>query len=267
MPKVSVIVPCYNSENYIHRCIDSLVYQTFEDIEILIIDNRSTDKTWKIAKEYERNFPDKIRALKLGTHFDGPGAGRNLGLKYARADYIGFADSDDYFEYDAFEKMYKKAIEEKCDLVYTASYDVKESECKMTRQLPTGSREEMLTIGSMVFWNKLIHKSLFKTVGMIPEDIVFEDLAYCPGLVSYAGKIGYIDEPLYYYIIREDSGVNTMDPERVLQNYLHILFLVFPQLQNYNIYILWVDSAHRFENSCCVLSKVLGQIIALYIYP
>lgn len=218
MPKVSIIVPCYNSEEYIHRCVDSLVYQTLEDIEILIVDNQSTDRTWEIAKSYEAYFPEKVKAFKLESHFNGPGAGRNCGLFYAQADFIGFADSDDYFEYDAFEKMYQKATEEGCDLVYAASFDVQGSDYHITRRLPTGSREEILTIGSMVFWNKLIHRSLFDLVGKIPEDLVFEDLAYCAGLVSYAKKIGYIDEPVYYYIIREDSGVNTMDPNRVLKS-------------------------------------------------
>lgn len=218
MPKVSIIVPCYNSEEYIHRCVDSLVYQTLEEIEILIVDNQSTDRTWEIVKSYEAYFPEKVKAFKLESHFNGPGAGRNCGLFYAQADFIGFADSDDYFEYDAFEKMYQKAIEEGCDLVYAASFDVQGSDYHITRRLPTGSREEILTIGSMVFWNKLIHRSLFELVGKIPEDLVFEDLAYCAGLVSYAKKIGYIDEPLYYYIIREDSGVNTMEPDRVLKS-------------------------------------------------
>ncbi len=217
-PKVSVIVPAYNAEEFLHRCIDSLVYQTLEEIEILIVDNQSTDNTWEIMKDYESNFPEKIRIFRLDIHTNGPGAGRNLGLEYAKAHFIGFADSDDYFEYDAFECMYQKAVNEKCDLIYITSYDVCGTDYKLTRNLPHGTREEILTIGSMVFWNKLVHKSLFEIVGKIPEDMVFEDLAYCTGLVSYAKKIGYIDEPLYYYIIREDSGVNTMNPDRVLKS-------------------------------------------------
>lgn len=218
IPKVSVIVPTYNAGEFLHRCIDSLIYQTLDEIEILIIDNCSTDNTWKIMKDYECRFPEKVRIFQLDTHTNGPGAGRNCGLEHARAEYIGFADSDDYFEYHALECMYQKAISENCDLIYVTSYDVRETDYKKTRNLPTGSREEILTIGSMVFWNKLVHKSLFEKVGKVPEDMVFEDLAYCTGLVSYAKKIGYIDEPLYYYVIREDSGVNTMDPERVLKS-------------------------------------------------
>lgn len=216
-PKVSIIVPIYNAEEFLHRCVDSLVYQTLEDLEILLVDNQSEDSSFEIMKEYVKRFPEKVYAYQLDKHYNGPGAGRNLGLKYAKADYIGFSDSDDYFEYNAMEKMYQKAITEDCDLVYCASYDVKEGKKKLTRNLPTGSREEILTIGSMVFWNKLFHKSLFEKKGKIPEDMVFEDLAYCPGIVSIANKIGYIDEPLYYYIIRENSGVNTLDPDRVLK--------------------------------------------------
>lgn len=215
--KVSVIVPVYNSEVYLRRCVDSLVYQTLEEIEILLVDNQSTDDSYDIMKCYAQNYPDKVRIFKLDEHYDGPGAGRNLGIKNARANYIGFADSDDFFEYDAFEKMYEKAITEDCDLIYCASYDVKDGEKRITRALPHGTREEILFLGSMVFWNKLIHKDLFVDMGDIPTDMVFEDMAYCSGVVSKAKKIGYIGEPLYYYIIREDSGVNTLDPERVLK--------------------------------------------------
>lgn len=217
-PVVSVIVPVYNAEAFLHRCLDSLVYQTLKEIEIIAVDNCSSDRTWDILNDYAAEFPNKIRIFKLEDHYDGPGAGRNKGLKEASAEYIGFADSDDYFEYHAFELMYNKAVSENCDMVYTASFDVKGSECKLTRALRENSKKEILTMGSMVFWNKLIHRSLFQLMGKIPEDIVFEDLAYCPGLISYATKIGYIDKPLYYYIIREDSGVNTLAPERVLKS-------------------------------------------------
>lgn len=217
-PKISVIVPVYNGEAFIHRCLDSLIYQTMEEIEIIVVDNKSTDRSWEILKEYQCHFPEKVRIFMLDKHSDGPGAGRNLGLKYAQADYIGFADIDDFFEYNAFELMYEKAISEECDLVYVASYDLKGKDLKITRTLPTGSREEILTIGSMVFWNKLIHKDLFEKAGKIPEGMVFEDLAYCSTLVSYAEKIGYISTPLYYYVIREDSGVNTLEPSRVLKS-------------------------------------------------
>lgn len=217
-PKISVIVPVYNGEEFIHRCLDSLVYQTMDDIEILIVDNQSTDRSWEILESYRKNFPDKIRIFMLEEHSGGPGAGRNLGLKYAQADYIGFADIDDYFEYNAFELMYSKVMTENCDMVYVASYDVKNNNLKVTRTLPTGSREEILTVGSMVFWNKLTHKDLFKIAGKVPEGMVFEDLAYCSTLVSYAKKISYISTPLYYYEIREDSGVNTLEPSRVLKS-------------------------------------------------
>lgn len=217
-PKVSVIVPVYNGEKFIHRCLDSLIYQTLSEIEIIAVDNQSTDNSWQVLKSYETHFPGKVRAFMLEEHSNGPGAGRNLGLKYAHADYIGFADVDDFFDYTAFELMYEKAVSDGCDLVYVGSYDVTDNNMKITRTLPTGTREEILTIGSMVFWNKLIHRKLFDIAGQIPEGMVFEDLAYCPILVSYAQNIGYIPKPLYYYIIREDSGVNTLNPDRVLMS-------------------------------------------------
>jgi hypothetical protein len=206
----------YNGAQWLHRCLDSLVYQTLGDIEVIAVDNCSDDSTMDIIDTYCEQFPKKVRGIRLDTFTAGPGAGRNVGLDQARGSYIAFIDADDYFAYDALAKMYEKAVSSYCDLVYVASYDVRGTSMKRTRCLKEGTKEEILVSGSMVFWNKLVHRDLLRQCGSVPEGMVFEDIAYCVGLVSYAKRIGYINEPLYYYVIREDSGVNTLEPSRVL---------------------------------------------------
>ena len=113
--KVSVIVPVYNSENYLRQCLDSLVYQTLNDIEIIAVNDGSTDNSAIILEEYALKFPDKIR--QFNQENKGQACARNFGLQQAKGEYIGFVDSDDSVALDLFEKMYQLARSEKADLV------------------------------------------------------------------------------------------------------------------------------------------------------
>lgn len=213
-PLITIIVPIYNGELFLKKCMDSLVYQTLENIEIIAVDNGSDDNTRALLDEYASRFPEKVT---VGTieHTNGPGGGRNYGLKRARADYIIFADCDDYFDYFAMEILYKKMISDDYDMVYCANYDVKNNILKKTRVLNNTDVDYVLRNGSMVFWNKLVKKELFERLGPVPEDIVFEDIAYVSSLICNSKKIGYVDTPLYYYVLRDDSGVNDLHSDRV----------------------------------------------------
>ena len=115
MIKVSIIVPAYNVEQYIEKCLQSLVNQTLEEIEIIVVNDGSTDKTKQKIQQFIDKYPQKMKC------YDKPNGGlsdaRNYGLPYAQGKYIGFIDSDDYVELNMFEEMYKKAEEEKSDMV------------------------------------------------------------------------------------------------------------------------------------------------------
>ena len=216
-PLITCIVPIYNGENWIRRCLDSLVYQSLENIEIIAVNNGSTDGTYEVLEQYHQAFPNKVFIGSI-EHTNGPGGGRNYGLAHARAPYIIFADADDYFDTTAFEELYNKAVEDDYDMVYCASYDVKGVHKRKTRTLKQTDKAYIQRYGSMVFWNKLIKRELFDKAGKVPEDIVFEDIAYVSTLISLAEKIAYIDKPLYYYILRDDSGVNDLSSERLLHS-------------------------------------------------
>ena len=112
MAKVSLVVPIYNSSKYLNKCIDSLVNQTLKDIEIILINDGSTDESEKVIKEYK----DK-RIKYISKKNEGIGKTRNRGIKEATGEYIAFVDSDDYLNEHFCEYMYKKAHADNCDLV------------------------------------------------------------------------------------------------------------------------------------------------------
>ena len=110
MVKVSIIVPVYNVEKYIDKCLQTLVNQTLEDIEIIIVNDGSTDNSEEIIKQYLQAYKNKIKYVIKEN--GGLSDARNYGMKYATGEFIAFLDSDDYVDVTIYEKMYKKAIEE-----------------------------------------------------------------------------------------------------------------------------------------------------------
>lgn len=118
MKKISVIIPCYNVAAYIDRCLMSIEAQTMgmEELEIICIDDASADSTWVHLRKWEQMYPENILLIqqKVNRRL---GAARNLGVRYASADWIAFVDADDWLEKDYFEKLYVPAAHYKCDVV------------------------------------------------------------------------------------------------------------------------------------------------------
>ena len=115
MVKVSVIVPVYNTEKYLRRCLDSLVNQTLDEIEIIVINDCSTDNSKEIIKEYKNKYKNIV--LIDNKVNKGIGYNRNMGIKKAKGKYISFVDSDDWVNETMYDKMYKKATDDNLDLV------------------------------------------------------------------------------------------------------------------------------------------------------
>ena len=118
--KISVIVPAYNVEKYLRRCLDSLVYQTYPHLEILVIDDGSTDGTRGIIEEYVSRFAGKV--FLYAQENAGQAAARNNGISYATGDYIGFVDADDFVSPRMYEYLVQEAEEKDCDLVTCGYY-------------------------------------------------------------------------------------------------------------------------------------------------
>lgn len=210
MPKVSVIVPVYNVENYIEKCLESLVNQTLDDIEIVVVNDGSTDNSEKIIKKYIERNNSKIKYVVKEN--GGLSDARNYGMMFATGDYIAFLDSDDYVDVTTYEKMYKKAIEEDCDFVecdFIWKYDKKEVKdygyCYK-------DKHEMLTNARVVAWNKLIKKELVDKLQIgFPKGLRYEDVEFFYKLLPYINKYGFVKEYLIYYVQRENSIVNTQN--------------------------------------------------------
>ena len=113
--KVSVIIPVYNVENYIEKCLESVINQTIDEIEIIVVNDGSTDLSKERINKYLNKYKDKIKYLEKEN--GGLSSARNYGMKFATGEYIAFLDGDDYIELDAYQKMYEKAKEENADMV------------------------------------------------------------------------------------------------------------------------------------------------------
>ena len=204
MPKVSIIVPVYNVEQYIDKCLNSLVNQTLQDIEFIIVNDGSTDKSKNIIFNYKEKYSDKI--LYLEKENGGLSDARNYGMKYAKGDYIAFLDSDDYVELDIYEKLYKKAIETNADMVECDFYweypDKKVHDTKANYK----NKSDMYANARVVAWNKLYKREVLLNSGIeFPKGLRYEDVEFFYKILPKLEKIELISEPLIHYVQRNNS--------------------------------------------------------------
>lgn len=206
MPKISIIIPVYNSENYLEKCLDSVFSQTFDDYEVIIVNDGSPDGSQAIIDRYLGAHPDRIIALQQENA--GQAAARNKGLSLARGEYVFFVDSDDYLHRDALQKAYSHAVSHDLDIVCFGFYQVENgsispvADCQLTH-------EDILKhyiLNETSPWNKLIRRSVLADNGLrFSVGRIYEDLELIPQLALYTRKIGYLHEGLYYYVIHQGS--------------------------------------------------------------
>ena len=210
MPKVSVIVPIYNVEKYLEKCINSLLSQTLEDIQIILVNDGSKDNSGNIAKEYEKNNKDRVIYVEKAN--GGLSDARNYGLKYATGDFIAFLDSDDYIEKNAYEEMYNKAIEEDADYVECDFIWEFPNKTRVDKQYPYKNKKEMLSFVRVVAWNKLIKRQLITDNNLeFPKGLRYEDVEFTYKLIPFINKFAYVDKPFVHYVQREGSIANVQN--------------------------------------------------------
>ena len=210
MPKVSVIVPIYNVEKYLEKCINSLLSQTLEDIQIILVNDGSKDNSGNIAREYEKN--NKNRIIYVEKENGGLSDARNYGLKYATGDFIAFLDSDDYIEKNAYEEMYNKAIEENADYVECDFIWEFPNKIRVDKQYPYKNKKEMLSFVRVVAWNKLIKRQLITDNNLeFPKGLRYEDVEFTYKLIPFVNKFAYVDKPFIHYVQREGSIANVQN--------------------------------------------------------
>lgn len=210
MPKVSVIVPIYNVEKYLEKCINSLLSQTLEDIQIILVNDGSKDNSGNIAKEYEKNNKDRV--IYVEKENGGLSDARNYGLKYATGDFIAFLDSDDYIEKNAYEEMYNKAIEENADYVECDFIWEFPNKIRVDKQYPYKNKKEMLSFVRVVAWNKLIKRQLITDNNLeFSKGLRYEDVEFTYKLIPFINKFAYVDKPFIHYVQREGSIANVQN--------------------------------------------------------
>ncbi len=214
MTKVSVIVPVYNTENYLRKCLDSLVNQTLKDIEIIIVNDGSPDNSQIIIDEYFTRYPDIIKPYKKKN--GGLSDARNYGIKKASGDYIGFVDSDDFVESDMFEKLYLKVISNDfdvvvCDIKYVFDSCSKKVSSLVNKDIFTieDIKKQMVSIYPAA-WNKLYKKDLLTKIAF-KKNVWYEDVEFLYRLFPYLKSIGVVKEPLINYVQREGAITHTFN--------------------------------------------------------
>lgn len=217
MIKLSIIVPIYNVENYLRRCLDSLVNQTLEEIEILLINDGSTDSSQDIVDEYVARYPKIIKSFIKEN--GGQGSARNLGISIASGEYLGFVDSDDFIELSMYKNMYDLAKREDADVI-TCDYSyISIAKGKKNIHLFKASSPKELFFNPWAApWNKIYRTSLIKDNQIrFPEKLVYEDTAFYLNMIPYIKKINHLDDCFVNQVQRESSSMNGQNEKKVMQ--------------------------------------------------
>ncbi len=218
---ISVIIPVYNVENYIGRCLDSIVSQTYTNLEIVLVDDGATDSSGVICENYAKQ-DNRIRVIHKEN--GGLSSARNAGLKVANGDYIAFVDSDDFIHPMMYEIMLKTLGETESDMVVSEiglinEIDIVEFEFPRNEKLASGyvclegnaiwqklfAGDDIVTV---VQWNKLFKSSVMRGVEY-PEGRVHEDVYVIHRELYNCSRVTYLDAVLYYYVQRSDSIMHT----------------------------------------------------------
>jgi len=218
--KVSVIIPVYNVEDYLDKCLKSVEEQTYKDYEIIIVNDGSPDNSQRIIDEYtarNKNF------VSYTIENRGQGGARNFGLEKATGEYVVFLDSDDYVSSDCLEKFVLAAEKNDSDIVVCNNYDVDENgniirESKNNVQDKTTSADECpkVLLNRPCPWGKMYRKTLFDGLSFVSR-VWYEDMRLTPKLFLRAKKITFIDDFLFYYVQRQGSTMNNSQALRNLE--------------------------------------------------
>ena len=259
MKKVSVIVPAYNCHDTLARCLGSLVNQSLEDIEIVVVNDASTDDTWEIMKRCKEQFPEKVEIIN-GVSNRGVGGARNQGLDAATGEYIGFVDGDDYVSAEMYEKLYNTAVETDSDIVDSGIY----FEATDRAVLNVGDncigtlndeKRRILVLGGGYITSKLFKRSLFYEPRFrIRENVrSLEDNDLIKYMYFRAKKIWNIKEVFYIYCNNQNSATKDMNLESYYQSVYGVIGGIY-------------DKCHGFPEYDSIKDAMEYTILQFYSY-
>lgn len=231
---ISIIIPIYNSEKYVKKTMSSIVSQTLKDIEIICINDCSTDDSLKMLKRVQKS-DKRIKIINNKKNL-GPGISRNLGILKSKGEYIHFLDSDDWLERDACELLYKKAKKENADVVFIRPKIVFKNKTILDRRLLSNKdvqdreivfKKTLTRKVAWAPWSKLIKKDLLiKNKIKFPNIHIAEDMQFSCEVIHSTKKISQVKKYLYNYYIRDGSLMSFSHPERRIKNYLKSIKLM-----------------------------------------
>lgn len=243
-PKISVVIPIYNTERYLRECLNSIINQTFEDIEIICINDGSTDNSAKILEEF-KSKDERIVVIHRESSSGSAAVPRNTGLSIARGKYIIFLDSDDYFDLTMFEKMFQQAEEKSVELVMCDNFivsgidgSVKESDGELHHQYINWEgvfsykdiKDKIFQISNATAWHKLILRDVILRNRLeFQENVpILDDMFFVNLLLVLSKSIYILDEKLVYYReLREESQTSA------IEKHIDSFYLVFYKLNQY----------------------------------
>lgn len=217
MPAISIIVPVYNAEEYLRRCVDSILAQTFTDFELLLVNDGSMDGSGAIAEEYAAK-DSRIKVLTKQN--GGVSSARNLGLDEARGDYVAFVDADDWVDKSMLREMYGGLMREQADVAYCDICMVFANGEKVYKAAEHTSSKTVFLNNFIAsawtsLWNVMAKRNLFETNKIrCPEGVAYaEDYHASVRLMYYANKVCHVDKPLYCYNrVNESSALHNFSP-------------------------------------------------------
>lgn len=249
-PKISVIVPVYNVEKYLPRCIDSILAQTFTDFELLLIDDGSKDKSGEICDGYAKK-DTRIRVFHKEN--GGVSSARNFGLINSKGEYVAFVDSDDYVEFNYLEFLYQYAKEQVVDIVFCDFFKEK-SQNKSIYVKQTCNNDYVVMIKQLLcnelggyLWNKLVKRELFITNNIyFPNKIgIWEDLLVSINLYCHSKNIAHLPYALYHYVQYNILSAMSSFNEKKVNEKIKVCALLKQLLLNFNLQTKCVSELYR----------------------
>ena len=264
MPKVSVIVPIYNVEKYLEKCLDSLVNQTLEDIEIILVNDGSTDNSGEIAKKYANKYKDKI--IYLEKENGGLSDARNYGLEYVKGDYISFVDSDDYISKNLYSELVKYTDEDYDMIKFKIlTVDLKNNKIieNKTEKFENKTGEEAFDIlyktdkMTEVAWGYLYKASFWKENNFkYSINMYHEDFGLTPLVILKAKKVASTNILGYYYVQSDKSITRNSDENKKLKMSYDLLKFydnMIKEIENYNISKKSKEDIKIYYTNCILL--------------
>ncbi len=240
MSEISVIVPCYNCEKTVARTLDSLAAQTFRDIELIVINDGSTDGTPAVLEAWKKEHPD-IDMKLFSKQNEGIAAARTFGVSKVTGRYFGFLDSDDYTVPEMFAELYELAERESLDVAVSDFVWVSSQGERTEKEGPYETGPDMLVHLFAVLWNKLYRTEFIRSLDIeFPYGDRYEDACYLYCMTPHVTKIGFTNRPYVHYVQQHTSITHTNNAQ--VKNMIHVFQIITDYYRSHGFYEEYRDA-------------------------